>query len=101
MCQFWIKKLGSFREVLERYDVKVPEEPPEAMNDAGDRLLQVKDYLQPIEDEVTMNINYINQMETRISEQIEYRCVLQVCGELPLTNGSDEKSFDAGYSSGA
>jgi len=90
-CAYWLKKLQSFRQVIERYEVPMPKGGEIGdMKDSGDKLMQVKDYLEPIEQELTMNIRYVEQAEKHINDQLEYRCVLQVCNDLNLGDDSQD-----------
>jgi len=86
-CQYWLKKLSLFRDLSERYKVAIPDEPATELKLMGDRLLAIKDFLEPIEKHLVMHIDYVNQMETHVSDLTEYMSVLMSCKDIQLAGG--------------
>lgn len=93
-CVFWEKKLQAFRDVTERYNVPIPKGQPLEVKHTGDKLVQIQDFLEPLEKELTMNIQYVEQTTTDMLRKREFLQVLRVFHDLKIGADADDDDDD-------
>jgi len=79
-CQYWEKKLTSFREEMRRRGVDVPLDDTEKTEiKSADLMDDIQQFLDPIERELVLSAGFAKDNQRQISELIERQHVLRVC----------------------
>jgi hypothetical protein len=86
----WEKKLSAFRSIMIQEKVPVPGPEIEAspsFKPDGDILEALPAFLDPIEEDLQIHVNFKRQQTQLINEQIERIEVLKMCRELAIRAG--------------
>lgn len=92
-CQAWEKKLQTFREIMIQQDIEPPGkgiDPVPTSIPPGDVLEAVQAYLDPIEADLGIHINFFRQQTQLINELKERIEVLRLCRRLNNAGGYDD-----------
>lgn len=97
-CQFWERKLGSFRETLAQYRVPLPDvlDPRAVQVDdirSADVVEDCRLYIEPVEQALTKNVIFRKEHKKLINEYLEYLQVLKFNSENQFGSAHSAADF--------
>lgn len=105
-CQFWERKLQSFRETFAQYRIAVPDilNPHEVVVDdirSADVVEDCRTYLEPIESALTKNVVFRREHKKLINEYLEYQYVLKHNAQNRFASVHTPADFEGGAAFGS
>eukprot|EP00462_Mataza_sp_D1_P024676 CAMPEP_0175144152 /NCGR_PEP_ID=MMETSP0087-20121206/13942_1 /TAXON_ID=136419 /ORGANISM="Unknown Unknown, Strain D1" /LENGTH=857 /DNA_ID=CAMNT_0016428527 /DNA_START=47 /DNA_END=2620 /DNA_ORIENTATION=- len=103
-CRTWQSKLEKFTSLMEEFNVPVPDSQftedsggDQELLGSGDLLEALTRHVNPREEELVRNIQFLRETKQSVIASIEHQAVLKVVAELQLEEGEEKSDQQSSY----